>query len=215
MKFSYQIQSILILFSLFFTFSHCASDGKEDNSNKQKPLAVAADCLKEKNRICDEGLFFAQIGDSLGTIKTDAIACKSVIDSLFSDEDMERKDKILVLENGTIVLEGTRVDKLEGTNEGLRGGHIAAIRIQTPNFFTAENIHVGSLFQELRKVYADSLFEIQPANTGQLQVRIPKISSIHYYVKEKIKVSDIPGADLLSVENIAEDATIEMIVVSH
>lgn len=215
MKFTYQFQYTFILTTILFSFSNCASDAKEDETNKRKPLNVAADCLKEKNRICDEGLFFAQIGDSLATIKSDAIACKSVADSVVSNEDMERKDKIFMLADGKIVLEGTRIDKAEGEMESLNGGHIAAIRVQTPSFFTAENIHVGSSFQELRKIYADSLFEIQPANTGQLQVRIPKISSIHYYVKEKIKVSDNPGADPLSVENIAEDAPIEMIVVSH
>lgn len=215
MKFTYRLPNTIILCFFFAIFSHCTPDGKEGEKNKPKALTSAADCLKEKNRICDEGLFFALIGDSLATVKHDAITCKSVVDSVVSNEDMERKDKIFVLSDGQIVLEGTRIDKSEGEMESLSGGHIAAIRIQTPAFFTAENIHVGSSFQELRKVYADSLFEIQPANTGQLQVRIPKISSIHYYVKEKVKVSDNPGGDPLSVENIAEDAPIEMIVVSH
>ncbi|MFN0200961.1 MAG: hypothetical protein ACKVTZ_05545 [Bacteroidia bacterium] len=211
---------ILAIIVFCTTMQACSkSDSKENNNSNsaQNTTQTEAECLSKPNRICNQGLSFAQLGDSLASIKTEGavIAAK---DTLFSTEEMQWKGKILQLSKGQVLIEGTQVHTSDGEIDDANGGNVRAIRIETPLFETIEGVKVGSTFSELKKLHADSLFEVQPAAySGLLQLRLPSISRINYFVKESAALPPAPGdeANMNSAKNISPEAKIEMISVEE
>ncbi len=200
------INSVIIL--LFFSCS------KEKNTSTPEALGLTvsvAECNETILQICNDGLSFAKIGDSLLTVKTNISEIKGVKDSTIETEDYTAFVRVIYFEEGNIVLEGTHFEK-EVEKADLAKSHVALIRITTPEIQTPEKIRVGGTFAELKKIYADSLFETQPgAVSGSIFLRIPKVSRLNYELRQSKNTEQAPGGEVGEAGEVSPDARIEAI----
>lgn len=191
----------------------CASEAKESKIHSAySSLMAAKDCGNEKTHICNEGLFFVKIGDSIPTIKIEDTDVKNIKDTLVSTEDYEAYGKIISFSDGFVILEGAPLDK-DGETSGSDQTHVKSIRILTPRFETPEKIKVGSTFTQLKSVYPDSLFEIQPNAAGIVELKMPQISSrVNFLIRpSRPNIEEAPGAESYDISSIPGESKIEAI----
>lgn len=206
---------ILTTISLIFLLIGCAEEEKGDSKNTESfaSLMSAQDCGKIKSQICNEGLSFVKIGDSIPLVTIEGFSVTSVKDTLISTEDYEAYGKIFFLSQGSIVLEGAPLEK-DAATTGPDQSHVKSIRILSPLFETPEKIKVGSTFADLKAVYPDSLFEVQPGSAGILEIKMPRISSSVNYMIRPIRPNTEEAPDpneIYSTASIPVESKIEEI----
>ncbi len=195
----------------------CAKDDKAGTQyaamNGIQTVKKSEDCDKETNNICNQGLSFVKIGDSLAGLDFKNANIKSVKDTVLSTEDYSAFGKIVTLNEGTITIESTPVEKGESNND-LIHAHVGAIRIQSTLFSTAENIKVGSTFAELKSLYPDSLMVVEPGNgAGEIEIKVPKVTRINYTLQQKTDANATLGGEIYEVSAIASDAKVSAIMI--
>ncbi|MBX7243231.1 MAG: hypothetical protein K1X92_15915 [Bacteroidia bacterium] len=200
----------LILICLFFY--GCSKEKSGNNENKETLVyKTSAECDKSRLQICNDGVPFAKIGDSLLGVKVNIPEITGIKDSTLETEDYTAFLRIVYFKEGTVVLEGTHFNK-EDEKPELEKSHIDIIHITTPVFETPEKIKVGSSFADLRKVYPDSLFEVQPgAVSGTIELKIPKVSRLNYELSQEKNTGQTPGSESGDISDISPDAKIEAI----
>lgn len=191
--------------------------GCSNEKSSQKEAAepsvykTAGECDKTRLQICNDGVPFAKIGDSLLGVMVNLPEVMGVRDSTLETEDYTAFLRIVFFKQGSIILEGTHFDK-ENEKPNLANSHIDIIRITTPVFETPEKIKVGSSFAELRKIYPDSLFEVQPgALSGTIELKVPKVSRLNYELSQGKSTAQTPGTESDDISNISPDAKVEAI----
>lgn len=197
-----------------FVFAACKTEKPDANkSQAMESMMNSADCAKTSNFICNEGLAFVKIGDSLPTVEAKGIALTGIKDTLISTEDYEAKGRIFYLTEGAVILVGAPLEK-ESATAGPDQSHVKTIRVLSSLFETPEKIKVGSTLGELRKVYADSLFEIQPASEGTLELKVPKANMhVNFILKPLQNDNAEDNPDLLNdIKAIAKESKISEIV---
>lgn len=195
----------------------CAKEDKASTEyaamNALQTAKKSEDCDKVTNHICNQGLSFVKIGDSLAGLDFKDANIKSVKDTILSTEDYDAFGKIVTLNEGTITIESTPVEKGESNND-LTHAHVGAIRIQSALFSTAENIKIGSTFAQLKSLYPDSLMVVEPGNgVGEIEIKVPTITRINYTLQQKSEAGAAPGGEIYEVSQIASDAKVSAIMV--
>lgn len=199
--------------SLVLLLAACASDAKEtQGASSYSSLMADKNCGSDKSHICNEGLSFVKIGDSIPTIKIEDAEVKNIKDTLVSTEDYEAYGKVITFADGFVILEGAPLDK-DGETIGSDQSHVKSIRILTPRFETPEKIKVGSTFTQLKSVYPDSLFEIQPSAAGIVELKMPQISSrVNFLIRpSRPNIEEAPGAEVYDISSIPGESKIEAI----
>ena len=193
-------------------FFACTNEKNQKNETTafiaEKP---SSECDKSRLQICNDGIPFAKIGDSLLGVKTAIPEITGMKDSMIHTEDYTAFLRILYFKQGEIILEGTHFNK-EDEKPEISRSHIDIIHITTPVFETPEKIKVGSTFADLQKIYADSLFELQPGGTsGMIELKVPKVSRLNYEFKQGKSTEQIPGMEANGINSIAADAKVAAI----
>lgn len=206
-----------LLFTAFFLCAifcvSCNESSEKEHINKAG--APSSVCDGSPTQICNDGLSFVKIGDSIASLPLKDSHIVSVSDTVFATEDYTCFAKVLHLTEGKIIVEGTHFEKEAGAADPVKS-HVDGIRVLSSLFETPEKIKVGSPFSALKSMYADSLFEVQPgAGVGQIEVRIPTISRINYLLLQNLNVESAPGTEMYDVSAISADAKIESIIISQ
>lgn len=195
----------------------CAKEDKGETKyaalNAVQMGNTSEDCDKNIHHICNQGLSFVKLGDSLAGLQFTDATIKSVKDTVLSTEDYEAFGKILTLNEGTITIESAPVEKGESQSD-LSHAHVGAIRVQSPLFSTAENIKIGSTFAQLKSLYPDSLMVIEPGEAaGEIEIKVPKVTRINYTLQQKTNAEATPGVEMYEVSEIASDAKVSAIMI--
>lgn len=210
----------IFYFSTVFALLMLVACAKDDKSATQyaamtgiQPTIASGDCGKEAHHICNQGLSFVKIGDSLAGLSFTDASIKGVKDTALSTQDYTAFGKIISLNEGTIMIESTPIENGETDND-LTHAHVGTIRIQSTLFSTAENIKVGSTFAQLKALYPDSLMVVEPGDAaGEIELKVPKVTRINYTLQQKSTVQTNPGAEIYEVSDIAADAKVSAIMI--
>lgn len=204
--------SILLLTLLI---ASCSNEEKTFQKVSPSPTAHESteECGKDIHHICNQGLSFVKIGDSLAGLPFTHPSIKSVRDTVIHTEDYETFGKIITVNDGVIVIESSPIEKAEPTCDVMHA-HVGTIRVQSALFSTPENIKIGSTFSQLKTLYPDSLIIVEPGdNVGEIELKVPKVTRINYTLQQAKTNNGNPGAEMYEVSQIPSNAKVSAIMI--
>ena len=170
-------------------------------------------CFEKENQICESGLFFARIGESIAQVDTEEMEPESVEDSVENQGGYVWMTRTYHFKKGKIVLEGEFLDERQTNDTLLSASTINRLRIESSIFQTKENIRVGSTLSSLSKVYGDSLLQAQVLlNYERIQVQASDSRMIFLIDDPKNELAGKLG-ETPKISQLPQGAVISAIVV--
>lgn len=111
------------------------------------------DCPVEISLICNRGLSFAPLGVQIADLHVEEIEDVLESDSLDYEMGYVRLNRNFTFKDGSVLLEGGALAEEEATDELLSASKLSRIRIESPQFKTADGIHVGMSIRQLQELY--------------------------------------------------------------
>jgi hypothetical protein len=211
-----------ILFCLLLTASctsdpqdqedHTGTGGFPDIGIPLPPADVA--CLRSRLVICEPGLSFALLGQSMEELQLPNPETIEVMDSVVRAGGYYWNSKTLRTTEGVIVLEGDFIDdRQEGLETRPEYNRIFRIRIETPDLRTANDIGIGNNLGDLKNTIGEAdLQALYLPDFKAIDISTPH-SRIHYLLRdENGQFSDLRQPATLPLEEIPDGIPIYALV---
>ncbi len=203
-------------FTLLLLFA-CTSEPQEQQQALPENLSLTEadkNCLASGNRICEPGLPFSLLGQSMQELSLPNPENIRVTDSVIQAGGYYWNMKTLRTPAGLIVLEGDFIDDRSQGLEGLpQYQRISRIRIETPEYSTSQGISVENNVGDLRNALgeADLLAQYLPGYAS-IDISIAN-SQIHYLIRDENGQFDkLSTPEMIPVEEIPDGIQIYAIV---
>lgn len=163
-NFSVSSLYLLIFLSLSLCLYSCQSEKEQEKQEEDIPteaplLSELVDTEKDKDcplaidLICNRGLSFAPLGLQIADLHVEEIEDVLESDSLDYEMGYVRLNRSFTFKDGSVLLEGGALPEADATDELLSASNLSRIRIESPQFKTADGIHVGMSIQQLQEIY--------------------------------------------------------------
>lgn len=171
-------------------------------------------CLHDPYQICEAGLAFALLGQPIDQVDWAPYGVVSSSEEIMTGNGFQWMVKTLAFPEGQLVLEGEFIDERFADEASLQQSPINRIRVETPQFATAEALAVGSSVEELLQVQPDSLYEvISIPEYETLAVQAPSTSSLSFLIEDLGNRLSVSAGQDLRLSKLPPDATIKAVVV--
>ncbi len=182
---------------------------KED----QHEMVFDLECLKEPNRICEGGLNFVQLGDSLSLLSFEGINVEKIIDSTVSSGGYNWMVKEVIMPKGAVTIEGEFIDD-RNTKVELAQTRVNRIRIETPDYMTSDNLGVGSLIRDLKSQFPDTAFFLVPIpQFNAISIGLTNGSRLNYIIRDEQNNWQEQDYAVETISELPENIPISAIVI--
>lgn len=189
-------------------------DAEQDTIEGESTERVdASNCIENPTRICEEGLTFAQLGDSLNQLSFQGLETKAVFDSTMNEEGYNWMIKTVELPTGFVTIEGEFIDERDVKTQ-LKQTRVNRIRVESPFFRTKDNLSVGSSIKDLRSIYPDSAFFIIPLpQFNAISIGLRTGSRLNYIIRDEHQQWNTTNYAAQFISDVPENAAISAIVI--
>lgn len=209
------------LFCLLFVAA-CTSDPQEqqagsDESNSAIGIPLTPEdkaCLASSEAICELGLSFALLGQSMEELKLPNPETFDVSDEVLEAGGYYWNSKTLQTPAGTIVLEGDFIDERAAGQEDLpENNRIFRIRIESTEFSTPNGIQVGSNLGDLKNIIGEADLQAQYLPDFQsIDISVPN-SRIRYLIRdENGQYDELTTPEVISIEEVPDGIPVYALV---
>lgn len=223
--FKHPLTTLLSLsFVVFLSVSSCAPDKQQETSPEQEEeylpdstntegMAFTEECFQLKNTICELGLDFVRLGDSIHHISLDEIPEGGWKDTIMNGSGYNWKSITLALGNGEITIEGDFVDERLPI-ENVYRAPVNRIRIETTEYQTVASLRVGSTVSDINSLYPDSLIQLTPIPSFEaIQVTTLDGSHMNYIIADPGNQLSTQYGGQPTIQNLPSSSEISAIVV--
>lgn len=183
------------------------------DSTNTEGMAFTEACFKYEHTICEMGLEFVRIGDSIHHISLDQIPEGGWKDTILNGSGYNWKSITLAMADGNITIEGEFIDDRYPIDYVYRAP-VSRIRIENPEYKTLTSLRVGSTISELTSIFPDSLIQLTPfPNYDAIQINTLNGSHLNYLVLDPEKQIAIKSGGVPTIEDLPSSTEIFAIVV--
>lgn len=206
----------LCLFLLTFCLFSCnrkseAARTEQPKSGLSPQEQAELECLSKGDRICESGLSFAQLNDTLAAITLPDMDPEAMQDSSISRGGYTWLTRTVHLNVGRVVLEGAFFDDRQVNDTLLSASLINRIRIESPLLSTTGGIHTGNRVSDLEEILGKKDWLIQAVpGYGVLQIQVGD-SRISYLIPQGTIKNESDGT--INRRKLPPDAEIIALVV--